>query len=92
MNDLISAHTILYLSYNSDVRLASLKMYGNLLMLGTIKPLINLKEYSNDVPYHAYHSHLLTEQDASTVLHHCYSSADLAKFVLNGLAYLPNRV
>lgn len=85
MNELIPASKLLTLSYNSDVCMNSLKVYGNLLMLGTINPLINLKEYSNDVPYRAYHSHLLTEQDASTVLHHCYTSADLAKFVLNGL-------
>jgi hypothetical protein len=82
---LIPASKLINLSYNSDVRTNSLKMYGNLLMLGTIKPLINLKEYSTDVPYRAYHSHLLNEQDAATVLHHCYTSADLAKFVLNGL-------
>ena len=82
---LIPASKLLSLSYNSDVRTNSLKMYGNLLMLGTIKPLINLKEYSNDVPYRAYNSHLLDVQDATTVLLHCYTSADLAKFVLNGL-------
>lgn len=81
MDDLISAHTILYLSCNSETRNNAFRMYGNLVSTGKIKPVNSLNEHSSNSAYKAYSSHFLNQQDAITVVLHCYTSVDLVKFL-----------